>query len=203
MKMKSGLVKTLAMVLAFGICSILIIAGTGFTEVFTPIISPVIPSHPIPATIITPMPDACSGCTAGNIVCCQELATSFKKLYQRLQSLEARETQLEREMTELKTSMTIKMQQLQAQITAVQAEAQHQIDQLKCKIAAVESVAARERAKLQEQINQLRTDVEQKTQALSNGELNAAQKRKGYALSASSRLPSSRRFRMSSDWRRQ
>lgn len=167
MKKKSALWKILGMVLVFGVCSLLIMVGTGYTEIFSPVI-PIEPvSSSIPATVISPMP-GCTNCPAGTITCCEELAVAYKKLQQRLQSLEARQTKLENEMTELKTSLTIKLQQLQAKIKSVEDEAQYEIEQLKCKISAVESVAARERAKLEQQISQLRHDVDVKTQALQN-----------------------------------
>jgi hypothetical protein len=167
MRKKSGLWKVLAMVLIGGVCSLLIMAGTGYTEIFSSVIPTEPVSSSIPATVISPMP-GCSGCTAGTITCCEELASAYRKLYQRLESLEARQAKLENEMTELQTSLTIKLQQLQAKIKSVEDEAQFEIEQLKCKISAVESVAARERAKLELQISQLRHDVDVKTQALQN-----------------------------------
>ncbi len=167
MRKKSGLLKILGMVLVCGVCSLLIMAGTGYTEIFSSVIPMEPVSSSIPATVISPM-TGCSGCPAGSITCCEELASAFRKLYQRLQSLEARQTKLEIEMTELQTSLTIKLQQLQAKIKSVEDEAKHEIEQLKCKISAVESVAARERAKLELQISQLRRDVDVKTQALQN-----------------------------------
>ncbi len=168
MKLKKGPVKVLAMVLAFGVCTILILTGTGFSEIIMPLNPPDLPQKPIPASFIAPMPD-CATCPPGSpITCCQELAGSYRKLYQRLQSLEARQTALEREMTHLQTSLTIKMQMLLGEIESVRAEANHNVELLKSKIAAVESVAAQERAKLQQQIEQLRGDVEVKVRALNN-----------------------------------
>lgn len=168
MKLKKGPVKILAMVAAFGVCTILIITGTGFTEVIMPLNPPDLPYDPIPGTIIAPMPDCATCPPGGNIACCDELAGSYRKLYQRLQSMESRQTDMERELTQLQTSLTIKMQALQAEIEAVRAEALFQIEQLNCKIEAVESVAAKERAKLQEQIDNLRDDMNTKVLALQN-----------------------------------
>ncbi len=167
MKKRSGLWKILGMVLVGAVCSLLIMAGTGYTEIFSSVIPMEPVSSAIPPAVLSPMP-GCSGCTAGTITCCEELATAYRKMYQRLESMEARQTKLEIEMTELQTSLTIKLQQLQAKIKSVQDEAQFGIEQLKCRISAVESVAARERAKLEEQISQLRHDVDVKTQALQN-----------------------------------
>lgn len=168
MKLKKGPLKVLAMVVAFGMCSLLIVTGLGFSEIIMPINPPNLPQEPIQTTYVAPMPD-CASCPPGSpITCCQELASSYRKLYQRLMSLEGRQTTLEREMTHLQTSLTIKMQALLAEIESVRAEANHNVELLRSRIAAVESVAAQERAKLQKQIEQLRGDVEVKVQALNN-----------------------------------
>jgi hypothetical protein len=168
MKLKKGPVKILAMVAGFGICTILIVTGMGFTEIITPLNPPDLPRDPIPGTIIDQLPDCSSIAPGAVITCCDELAGSYRKLYQRLESMESRQTSMERELTQLQTSLTIKMQALQAEIEAVRAEALFQIEQLNCKIDAVESVAAQERAKLQKQIDNLRNDMNTKVLALQN-----------------------------------